>query len=86
MELSEKLQSFIRKQKWIFAKTYADTWPHEYIVKEQVDSELFHELANRIDNLTYWHMENIINHCEEKDTYRYRKKIGLIPEEKGVCR
>ena len=97
MELSEKLQNFIKKQNWIFAKTYADTWPHEYIVQEQVDNELFLEFANYIDkfgyedyfykmkqtyfkynSLTYWHMENIINRCEEKDTYRYRKEMEIL--------
>ena len=32
MEL-EELRSFIDKQSWIFAKTYADRAPHEYIVR-----------------------------------------------------
>jgi hypothetical protein len=29
MELPENLKEFIAEQKWIFAKTYAETWPHE---------------------------------------------------------
>jgi hypothetical protein len=101
MELSEKLKDFIKKQEWFFAKTYAETWPHEYIVQEKVDKELFLELANHIDKFgyedyfykmkqiyfdydgfTYWHMENIINRCVEKDTYHYRKKEGRLPEDK----
>ncbi len=101
MELSEKLKDFIQNQDWTFAKTYSKTWPHEYIVQEQVDNKLFLELAVHIDNFgfedyfyntkqtyfeyitfTYWHMENIINRCEEKDTYRYRKKMGLLPKDK----
>jgi len=40
MELSEKLKYFIKNQNWIFAKTYSKTWPHEYIVQEQVDNDL----------------------------------------------
>ncbi len=40
MELSENLKNFIQKQDWIFAKTYAETWPHEYIVQERVNSLL----------------------------------------------
>ena len=87
MTLSEKLRKFIETQNWIFAKTYADTWPHEYIVQEKVDNDLFLELANHLDQygyedyfystkqtyfkyneLTYWHMGNIINRCQEKDT------------------
>ena len=101
MELSEKLKIFIKEQDWIFAKTYAETWPHEYIVQERVDNEQFLELANHIDQFgyedyfykmkqiyfeyngfTYWHMENIINRCEEKDTYHHRKKEGRLPEDK----
>ena len=101
MELSEKLKTFIASQNWIFAKTYADTWPHEYIVQERVDNDLFLELANHIEQygykdyfyemkliyfkyneFTYWHMGNIINRCQEKDTYRYRKAAGKLPENK----
>lgn len=29
----DELKDFIDKQKWIFAKTYADRAPHEYIVR-----------------------------------------------------
>jgi len=101
MELSEKVKYFIKDQNWIFAKTYAKTWPHEYIVQERVDNKLFLELANHIDQFgyedyfykmkqiyfdydgfTYWHMENIINRCVEKDTYHNRKKEGKLPEDK----
>jgi hypothetical protein len=101
MKLSEKLKNFIKEQDWIFAKTYAETWPHEYIVQERVDSKLFLELANHIDQFgyedyfykmkqiyfdydgfTYWHMENIINRCIEKDTYHHRKNDGRLPEDK----
>jgi len=101
MELSEKLKDFIKKQEWIFAKTYAETWPHEYIVQERVDNKLFLELANHIDQFgyedyfykmkqiyfdydgfTFWHMENIINRCVDKDTYHRRKKEGRLPEDK----
>lgn len=30
---------FIKEQKWIFAKTYAKTAPHEYIVREKCTNE-----------------------------------------------
>jgi len=32
------------------------------------------------NELTYWHMGNIINRCMEKDTYRYRKAAGNLPK------
>lgn len=53
IELSEKLKEFIKNQDWIFAKTYAKTYPHEYIVQERVDNELYLELANHINIFGY---------------------------------
>jgi len=98
MELTKELKEFIEKQDWTFAKTYAETWPHEYIVQERVNAELYLELAYHIDNygyenyfyqtkqiyfdyngFAYWHMENIINRCLEKDTYCKREKEGRLP-------
>lgn len=48
--MPEYLRSFIKDSTWIFAKTYAETWPHEYIVQDKVDNDLFLELANFIDS------------------------------------
>lgn len=53
MELPENLKKFIENQEWIFAKTYAKTWPHEYIVQERVDNDLYLKLANHIDTYGY---------------------------------
>ena len=53
MKFPEILKDFINKQNWIFAKTYAGTWPHEYIVEEQVDKKMFIKFANHIDNFGY---------------------------------
>jgi len=52
-ELAPHLQQFIADQEWIFAKTYAATWPHEYIVQQHVDNELFLALADHIDSHGY---------------------------------
>jgi len=98
MNLSSELKKFIKDQPWTFAKTYADTWPHEYIVQEKVDNDLFLELADHLDKNgyedsfyemkqiyfdydgnTYWHMDNIINRCDSKETYTIRKKEGRLP-------
>ncbi|QOY52471.1 hypothetical protein [Candidatus Sulfurimonas baltica] len=51
--LEDKLQNFIEESSWTFAKTYSDTWPHWYIVQEQVDNELFLKLADYIDDNGY---------------------------------
>lgn len=51
--LPDKLIQFIEGTPWTFAKTYAKTWPHEYIVREKVDPGLFAELAEHIDKNGY---------------------------------
>ena len=52
-ELSAELKQFIADSKWTFAKTYAATCPHEYIVEERVDRALFANLAEHIDSQGY---------------------------------
>jgi len=39
---------FIDNVYWIFAKTYADTWPHSYIVRDRVDEGVFKKLVQYI--------------------------------------
>lgn len=39
---------FLQEVEWVFAKTYAKTWPHEYIVRDRVDRELFLATVNHI--------------------------------------
>ena len=53
IDLPKELDEFIQNQNWIFAKTYADTYPHEYIVQERVDNDLFLQLADFIDTNGY---------------------------------
>ena len=45
---SPDLLQFVNNEKWVFAKTYAKTWPHEYIVRESVDKGLFDNLVEHI--------------------------------------
>ena len=39
--------------KWNFAKTYADTWPHHYIVRKDVDDDLFVKVIQHIRRYGY---------------------------------
>lgn len=52
-EFPEPLRAFIQNSTWIFAKTYASTWPHEYIVQQRGDPILFRLLAKHIDQFGY---------------------------------
>lgn len=42
------LVQFIVGANWTFAVSYAETWPHEYIVRDQVDEKLFIKLVEHI--------------------------------------
>lgn len=48
MPFPPDLLAFVNREKWTFAKTYAKTWPHEYIVRERVDEQLFVRLVEHI--------------------------------------
>jgi len=41
--MSPALRTFVDEQRWTLAKTMPK-WPHEYIVRERVDEELFERL------------------------------------------
>ena len=47
MSFPSELQTFVNGQKWTFAKTMPE-WPHEYIVKKQVDQALFVQFVSHI--------------------------------------
>lgn len=44
----QDLRDFARAVTWTFAKTYAKTWPHEYIVRDRVDAALFERFVRHI--------------------------------------
>jgi hypothetical protein len=46
--LPQHIPSFLSSATWIFAKTYAKTWPHEYMLKRNEDPELFTEFVRII--------------------------------------
>lgn len=47
------LKAFVTAQKWTFAKTFALTWPHEYIVRDRVDEDMFVQLVGHIRTYGY---------------------------------
>jgi len=51
--LPENLRQFVTSCQWTFAKTYAPTWPHEYIVRDRVDEDLFLQLVQHIRKYGY---------------------------------
>ncbi len=47
MSFPQELEVFVNEQGWTFAKTMP-RWPHEYLVRERVDEELFEQLVRHI--------------------------------------
>jgi hypothetical protein len=45
--LPPDLRAFVEPERWTFAKTKPE-WPHEYIVRNQVDEEFFERLVAHI--------------------------------------
>ena len=43
----EDLRRFVKEETWTYAKTMPK-WPHEYIVRERVDEEMFVKLVKHI--------------------------------------
>lgn len=46
-QMTPDLRTFVEEQHWTFAKTMPE-WPHEYIVRDRVDEELFERLVIHI--------------------------------------
>jgi len=49
----DEIKEFINNTQWTFAKTYADTWPHHYIVRDRVDEKLFVKTVQHILRFGY---------------------------------
>jgi len=45
------LKKFVDSEEWTFAKTMPE-WPHEYLVRDRVDTSLFESLVNIIAQLS----------------------------------
>jgi|GEM_PF-1865459 hypothetical protein len=46
--LPDAVRRFVDSASWTFAKTYATTWPHEYIVRRPQNAEMLDALARHI--------------------------------------
>ena len=44
----EDVRRFVESATWTFAKTYAATWPHEYIVRRSENAEMILALARHV--------------------------------------
>lgn len=85
-DLTENLNIFIKECTWTFAKTYAKTWPHEYIVQEKVDNGLYLELAEHIDKIgrkEYFYTKQMIYFNYDNHVYWHMGNIinRCLPED-----
>jgi hypothetical protein len=104
---SADVRQFVQSTRWTFAKTYAATWPHEYIVRNPENAAMVLAIARHIfehgvegrfygtlrkyhheAGKVYWSMDataeqtNLINRCNEEQTYEARLAAGTLPPEK----
>jgi hypothetical protein len=109
--LPEDVRRFVESTSWRFAKTYASTWPHEYIVRTPENAQMLLALARHIllhgvdgrfyaqvrkyhheGGKVYWAMDStpedtdLINRCDEAQTYEARLGAGTLPEPQGGSR
>ena len=68
--LPEDLHDFVREAKWTFAKTMPQ-WPHEYIVRDRVDVNLFEQLVRHI-------RANGFEEAFYQETFIYFEEDGLL--------
>ena len=68
--LPANLRLFIDNEKWTYAKTMPQ-WPHEYIVRERVDGNLFEQLARHIQ-------ANGFEGAFYQETYVYYENHGML--------
>ena len=60
----EQMKSFVDRQRWIFAKTYADRAPHEYMLLKELDGdkEEYYDFVRTVLEkgivMKFWHKEN----------------------------
>lgn len=44
----DDVRHFVESTEWTFAKTYADTWPHEYVVRTKKNASMILALGRHI--------------------------------------
>ena len=63
----EDVQRFVLASRWIFARTYASSWPHEYLLRTDENAPLFLKLAR-----------HVFEHGVEERFYRSRRRYFHI--------
>lgn len=71
MKFPPELAAFVNQQEWTFAKTYASTWPHEYILLDRVDRHLFIRLVQHIQ--AFGHEESFYS-----TRFTYFHEAGMV--------
>lgn len=68
----DDLRAFVDSTPWTFAKTYAATWPHEYVVRTPENAAMMMDPTPDAAGL--------INRCDESHTYAARLAAGTLPK------
>ena len=68
--LPDKQQRFVNEERWTYTKTMPK-WPHEYLVRGQVDERLFEQLVRHIRSHGY-------EGCFSRRPITYYEEDGLV--------
>lgn len=68
---SEDVREFVASARWIFARTYAATWPHEYIVQTPANGPMIRAMARHI-------FENGTDGCFYSQIRKYHHEGGMV--------
>lgn len=66
----DELRNLVRDEKWTYAKTMPQ-WPHEYLVRERVDEDVFEELVRHIRS-------NGSEGAYYQETFIYYEEHGML--------
>ena len=67
----DDVRAFVDSTSWRFAKTYAATWPHEYVVRSPENAEMVLALARHI-------FEHGIEARFYSNVYKYHHEAGKV--------
>jgi len=71
-KIPTKIVKFLNQQNWIFAKTYAKTSPHWYIVKNDGNSQMIDEISELIKKEGYNELyQGFTYRCLKIESHKY---------------
>jgi hypothetical protein len=79
-------RSFVADTRWRFAKTYVESYPHEYTLRQWVDGNAFSGAIQCIDRWgiveSFWHAERKYLYLDERKYWHMGNTVSGKPDER----